>query len=492
MAESTTTNRWAANWSAFAGWLGWGRHAAVKVDNPPPPSNTLRRADAGETTGEQQAYYGGGTGIVTANLPGYADAPPGTYEVYRVMDADPVIALVRARIVGKILAGSLSVEARPGTPDAMVKTLEQAFQPVRADLMEAALLALSLGWQGFEVIWDRKTLDGAGPRQVPVRFKPLLQEQTTPLVDANGNLVGLRQPKPNGGGTVDLYGPKFWHYAYDPNRGGHVFGRSRHENVRVQAWWPWVQALAQGTAVDGRPGGRQFVVKGPPGQEDNARQIARDLQAGRSVYMENFLAALAADKVRGMTPDQIKSLAGVSAYAIEQYDLQNWGPASEAIAGKLAYYDALKVRGWHLPERAVLEGEHGTKAESETQSDNLEGDAEQVFGGIVAALNKGPVNDVLAMNFGEQARGAAWLKPGPLSDDHAAGDWKLIDAALADPDIRGQLLRQVDLDAIVTRRGIPKLEGVIEIEEPEPEPPPVTPGVNGNGTGRGMKEPAAN
>jgi hypothetical protein len=72
---------------------------------------------------------------------------------------------------------------------------------------------------------------------------------------------------------------------------------------------------------------------------------------------------------------------------------------------------------------------------------------------------------------------------------------KIIDAALLDPLIRAQLMDQIDIDAIIERRNIPKLKTVITIAvqqlvekqllQPQPGTPPKT-----NGNGGRIKEKA--
>jgi hypothetical protein len=502
MPDTSTLNRWWEN--ARAAWAGsWNSFRRRPVTVNAPSARDARPRGDDERTGAQRdpwgnPAYGGGVGYVAANLPGHADAPPGTEEVYRAMDADPVVAAVQSRLVGKVGSAPWSVRSKEGTEDARVKTVQQALTPLWPDLIACLVYATSMGRSAFEVVWERRPIDvgadaseadeenadnsdDAGAqakavrrvieRRIPVKFKYLLPEITTPLVDARGEVVGLRQTDPATARDIDLYGANKLYFVFDAVRGG-IYGRSLHENIRVSAWWPWVQAIATGTAIDARPAGRQFTVKGPPGGEEKAREIAEALKLGKSVFMENFLAALAPDKVRAMTPDQIKALAGVSAFQIDQYDLMDFGPASEANREKLRALDDYKCLGWHESPRAVLEGRHGTKAEAESHA--AEGNAfkNRLYADICGALSRGPVNDILRENFGPGAADTVWLEAGPIGDVHAEADWKFIDAALADPGVRGQLLRQVDIDAIVDRRGIPKLEGVIILEEPEPQPRP--------------------
>jgi hypothetical protein len=45
------------------------------------------------------------------------------------------------------------------------------------------------------------------------------------------------------------------------------------------------------------------------------------------------------------------------------------GGQQQGFVDRLRYLDSLKVRGMLLPERAILEGQHGTLAESESQGD---------------------------------------------------------------------------------------------------------------------------
>ena len=85
------------------------------------------------------------------------------------------------------------------------------------------------------------------------------------------------------------------------------------------------------------------------------------------------------------------------------------GGQQQGFVDRLRYLDSLKVRGMLLPERAILEGQHGTLAESQSQGDLALLQAELVHHHLTREINRQAVDPVLEANWGPAYRGKVRL-----------------------------------------------------------------------------------
>jgi hypothetical protein len=413
--------------------------------------------------------------------------PPGDYPIYRLMDSHPTLSLVRGIIIGQVMSGAIGVEAQQGTPksDEKVKLINASMLPHVKFLICENMRALSMKWQPWETIWGDVNLPGfSGPQQVPVEFKPLIPEFSTPLVDKFGNFVGIRNIS-EGFNQTDIWGSSAYVYGYG-REAKRVIGRSRHENCRATAWWGWVLANEESMKLDAKASGRVFSVAGPPDAKEQSKVIAKSLTSGKSAFMSNWITA-AHQRQQNVDAKVLSDLAKVTGYYIQQWDLGNYAASQDAIINKLRYHDASMFRAWHRPERSGTEGQRGTLAEAQEHGGVAVTDSDYIHGDILTSINKGPVDTILVNKYGPEARGSAFLKPGPLTALNAETDMVFINAALTDPMIRVQVMEQIDLDAIISRRNIPKLKDVLTIvikqvaEQQGQLNPGAPPQRNGNG-----------
>jgi hypothetical protein len=481
---STTTSLVASLGKSFFDYP-WGETMIGRV--VPRRFENTSKTD-GERSGDQQVISGWGGdrsigedyGILDtpsddplAQLLAKFPCPPASHSVWSLMDKDPTIELVRGTLMGEILSVPRSYEAREGTPDWIVHLVSLALEPIMVGLLSDCFEALAHRWQPFEVVWSTRRYTGVGKEefQVPVFFKPLAPELTLAVTTPGGRLIGVQQydPDPKATDPLTLTGYKAFVFANEAPTGT-PFGKSRHESCRARAWWPSIVANWMGMLIDNNESGSVFHVKGPPTDLDGAKRITQALTRGKSTYSSNFLATSRQSAPNAAIPIN-PQLAGNSAYDIEQFNLQSRAPAAVALLDKLRYYDSLKVRAWRKPERALLEGQHGTKAEAETHSESSRSDGETVCLRIATALNQWTINELVTRAAGEQYRDCVRLVFGSLVDRQKSWDERVIDAALGDPQPRAQMLNQLDVDAISKRRGLPANKNTISLKVDEPPDP---------------------
>lgn len=425
----------------------------------------------GEQTDSQDrmGYYSGGSTLGLSGFSGSSDAPIGSMGTYRWMDSHPTLALAKAVATTPCVGAPYSVEANKSAPDEWVNCIERAFLKNMLPLCRDAFDALSMRWQPFEVYWEPE----AG--YILPRFKALLQEMTAVLVDKKTfKAVGLKND------TVELTGPNWFAWA-EHAKNGKLWGSSRHENCREDAWWPWMKAQRHGEKLDRKASGIVFMVMGPQGGSYvDAKGQGQTGQAA-SLNLANLLAQgiTAYAPLLPLSISELKrhpDLAKVSAFKVEYFDLGNTSAANDAIVNKQRYYDSCMFRGWKRPERSATEGQRGTLAEAEVHGDIGTDDSDLLRSSFAKALNDGPVNDTLEQNFGAKARGQVFIKPSPIVPARFQVLKMLMEKIASVPPLLTEVVKNTDMDALHDVLGVPKPRGTpIKYTIPDLTPKPTEP-----------------
>ncbi len=367
------------------------------------------------------------------------------YETYRRMRRDPTIALARALAVAPVVAGKWSVQADANVPQEVRGWIDKQFLSVREPLLETILKHgyVNFGHQGFELIWG---LDADG-RQHVVRFKPLLPDITEILIDDHGGLAGLRQKH------VELTGTSAMLVSFG-GEGSNLDGEPLLENVR-ETWNDWRKANEVAARYDRKIAGAYLLLHYPSfgqGIDQNgakldnvylAQRILDKLEAASGVAVGDVPSELAP----GQDPNQTAWRLEVQGSA---------GGQQQGFVDRLRYLDSLKVRGMLLPERAILEGQHGTLAESQSQGDLALLQAELVHHHLTREINRQAVDPVLEANWGPAYRGKVRLEAAPLSDANQGFLRQLVTQVLSDPKDFANLFRRADWPAIFDAVGLPQ------------------------------------
>ncbi len=396
-------------------------------------------------------------------LAGLVPRLPAGYDTYRRMRRDPTIALARALAVAPVVAGKWTVQADADVPEEIRGWIDKQFLTIREPLLETILKHgyVDFGHQGFELIWGVDT-DG---RQHVVRFKPLLPDITEILIDDHGGLAGLRQRGKGDGSNLPV-GPEGASHKLDlspfPNamlvsfggEGSNLYGEPLLENVR-EVWNEWRKANAVAARYDRKIAGAYLLLHYPSfgqGIDQNgakldnvylAQRILDKLEAASGVAIGDVPSELAP----GQDPNQTAWRLEVQGSA---------GGQQQGFVDRLRYLDSLKVRGMLLPERAILEGQHGTLAESQSQGDLALLQAELVHHHLTREINRQAVDPVLEANWGPAYRGKVRLEAAPLSDANQGFLRKLVTQVLADPKDFADLFRRADWPAIFDAVGLPQ------------------------------------
>lgn len=375
----------------------------------------------------------------------------------RSIISNPTLAIARitARVPAKVGARDMAYVSDDDEKRAFIEEATASIWPVYMN--ECLNYGVDYGFQGFEIIWRLDKSFGSIPRMVPDRLKPLLADITHPWIDPEtGDRVGVTNK------DVDIPRINSVWFTHDAEA-CNPFGRPR-----LMPCWPIVQAWNVGFKKLGhyvhKVAGIIPMVEYPVGQSlnaegaevsnyDIANSILGRLGSGHGVSMPNTLAKWAEDlATRGVDTKDLR------AWSINF--LEPNGQHGNDLTGIMNSLDKWILRAYLVPERTVIEGEHGTKAESETHTDIVISSAEEVLESLVDIWNEQVVNKLLVANYGAEAAGTVVASVPPLIDSKRASIESLVNSLIENESTLPTLLRALDIDASVSQMGLPIREGV--------------------------------
>jgi hypothetical protein len=443
----------------------------------PPASGEQTLAQSKDNSGNGLANFigaalGRGFALSSNNEPKGFDKPKqGDYDCYREMSSQPTIALIQNGVVAPpIISNTWNYEKRgsgrkykkfssqynkqvsSGVKDEIVDFVRETIEPLRQDIVAACVRGGNqFGWTPAEPVWEK-----VKNRQVPIKFKPLLWDISELLFDKFGNIGGIRNKSPESKDPVDLTGANAFVYRFGAGPDFH-YGRPRHENCRVE--WSESRAVRNRLA--------QYLKKQattiaqlhyPPGtaQDESgadrptqylAQRLLNNVNEGNSVMLPNMYASFA-DLRQGL------EYAGKTSWVLSYL---NPGPGDHTtgILSALRYYDIQFCRGWLVPERAALEAEHGSRADSHEHKSIATINAELQDQQIAEAVTQQIIRPLLILNFGPEYADAVYIDPTDIEDDAVMGFLQVITAELANPILGPWLATVMDQGGILDRLGIP-------------------------------------
>jgi hypothetical protein len=428
-----------------------------------PPTTANGKAQ----TGPQSTVEAGGSGFASAvtQLAGFGPSRKGGWNAYREMSAHPTIALVQAVSLKPIERSPWAFNRKPDAPADRQKFVEDMFTPLHNSIVRDSLDAVPMGCSMFEKVWAAQ-----GRFHVLTELKPLALEKSKIRVTTGaggGKFAGIENVADDVKAVLDPINS--WLYTHDAKQ-GNLYGRSRHENIRKQygrseeiaeKFARYLQKISgiifqlhypdSGTSLDQAGAARPNWWL--------ASDLLQKVSEGQNVALGNKFASFLAGENGHVTPallEKALAAAGKSDWVFSF--LQPGGPDyAEGFLSTLAYYDKLFFRGWLRPERTALEAQRGGIGQGDSEQHSEVGmlDTEAIAGDLARAFNKGVIDDVLALNFGEDARGSVWVEPTPLIDTTMDNALKLIEAALSNQQLAPSVAMQIDWDALLADLEIP-------------------------------------
>ena len=358
-----------------------------------------------ELTGSQSVTVSFGDGVLSRNY-----STVGSYSQLRTVRKDSTVALARGLLISCIQAGSWNIETDECVSDD-VKSFVEHILPLREEFLYNAIAygRVDFGWCGFEKIFE------VVKNKIQIKsLKPLLHDMTSILVTPQGHFNGYRQ-RPLSGLPIDVPLEKCFHIAFGVE-GGNLYGSPLLENIRA-ACDDWSDCNDGAKRYDLKVAGSHWVVKYPPGtgtldgeSVDNgviAAAVLAAMESSGSVAIPTTTATVLQEIVNA-------EVADLYAWHVELLD--DKAAKQSGFKDRLAYLDSLKVRGLIIPERSILEGTHGTKAEAGEHIGMAVTNMEQIDKAITSAINEQLVNQLIKLNYGPEMVGKVRLVCLPLVD----------------------------------------------------------------------------
>jgi hypothetical protein len=334
-----------------------------------------------------------------------------TYDTIREIVKDPTVSIARNFSVAPILISDWSVQTKeeelPKIEEAK-KFIEKQVLPWRLRFLEKALYnAIDYGWAPFEIVYEE--VDGKiGIKKI----KPLLHDITAILVDAStGEFVGFQQ---NDDSVVDEEKSLLVSINVE---GTMWYGRGFIEGV-YEAYTAWNDANDGAKRYDKKIAGSHFVVFYPPGDclNEDGETLTNAEMAG------TVLDSLESSGSISIPTTILEHLQQLNMAQASQYEwkieiLEDKGGRQPTFIERLKYLDALKSRGLNMPERTLMEGTHGTKAESSEHGSAAITFMDFLHLYVTEILNRMVVDRLLIMNFGPEYAGEVCIIPAPLVDE---------------------------------------------------------------------------
>lgn len=388
---------------------------------------------------------------------------PASYGTYRTIRKQPTVSLARALVKAAILAGSWNVDQDDDIEDEFGDEIKDfirdQFEPIREHIIEKALDGGGdFGWAPFEIVFGHED-----DKTIIEKMKPLLQDLTIILVDeASGAFQGFRQT--HSGSNIDILDEYALNISFRVE-GSNWYGAGLLENIR-ETYNQWREAQAGAERYDAKVAGAHWVIYYPVGTSPSGLGDEEE-EVDNADIAEDILDALESS---GSVTVPVKIQAFVKDMSNQNMSwrielLEDKGGRQPTFVDRLKYLDALLVRGWMMPERAIIEGEFGTKAEAGIHMDVSVMNATSWDRHIATTVNRGPVDTLLIQNWSERLRGKVYIVPAPLVDAQLTFLRKIYEVALNNQATVLDIAPLINMDGLMDRIGVPKSEETVEAGE---------------------------
>jgi hypothetical protein len=372
------------------------------------------------------------------------------YDKMRVMRRDPTIALAREIAVGPTIGSSWTIEVMPDAPDDAKAFAERYLMPFRKQFLKTALYGeIDFGWRVYEKVLNTRRDAKLGVVVVLDKLKPLFNDTTWVKYNSDGDYDGVLHQDPNGYGWcwIDREYALFANFDDD--------GLGAYQDPRLvrceSAYDEWNKINDVSKRYNEKMAGAVWVVHYPEGRTmykgvmtDHsviARDIVYNIKASGYLTLPSKLLADAQTELQQL---------GQSGWRIEI--MESSSKQADFIAA-MEYQDKLKARGLGVLERAMMEGQYGTKAEAESHVNVMLLNMQLKHEDLTELFNKEVLDPLLTLNY--NAPGSIKFIAQPLTDERYELFNQIFNALMADPSSAAEIIDKIDVDGVFDHLRIP-------------------------------------
>ncbi len=378
----------------------------------------------------------------------------------RKMRRDPTIKLVRLACIAPAMMTSWAVEADSNVPDEVVKFVEEDFKHHRAHIIQTGIGGLiDFGWAPYEKLFE--LYEG---RIRYKRFKPLLQDITYCTIFNNGCFSGFQQEK-------NVYHKKESRVTLDSALllNHNVEGTNHYGEPDMicaeEAYKDKMLVSQAATRYDQKIAGAHWIVHYPIGKSPRGGKMVDNYDIALEI-----LSSLESSGRMAIPRKLSGQLNGLNSSSARDYDaweieLKSANGSQVPFNERMMYLDNLLVRAFGFPERAILQGQFGTKAEAGEHGTFAIVNVQLRHELLLQQFNWHAVNQYITLNWGPNTwQNKVKISPAPLADFQKTMLKELYTSILKDP--RGFLAEagNIDMSAIRDKLEIPAVDNASNLD----------------------------
>lgn len=378
-----------------------------------------------------------------------------TFAKIRELRTDPTVVLARWSVLSPMIHTPWMYESvNQKASKEMLDFVEGVFTPIRDQfLMQSVFGILDYGWQGFETVYLPE-----GRYIVINTLKALLQEYTDVMVYTNsGQFAGYANEAPGINSSTYILDKYAQHTNFE-FEGTDWYGVSTYKGLKkIQESWDNVEDSAG--RYDRKVAGATWVIYYPIGvtpyngvetsNDEIADSLLAKLEASRNLAIP--------DEIQEWMDDTLDREAK-GKWRIEI--LSSDASVTSSFIDRQKYLDALKMRAFALPERSILEGTHGTKADSSVHADLALSNVDSRHRLLCQQLTNMAVRYLMQLNFGNKYQWTVRVKPAPMVDTQYATVKQIYERIMSSPEALAEEVKSIDMKSMRDELGIPTGAGL--------------------------------
>lgn len=384
----------------------------------------------------------------------------GTSDTYDWILRHPKVQHVRQDILNPIQESRYEVEADEGVEVEVIDQTLDMFMNLRRKYTDDAMRALDYGCAPFEVVWRKQ-----GKYTIISDIVPLPTGATQILKDGAGNFAGVRPPQwvdGANGSFSDYLGVLYSTLFTFNGKFNNLHGQSILENIRETAWRGWLKAFNQIDRLGDKISGTLGMLLYPAGKyqdqlgnevsfEDSAKAAVEGLMKNQFVLMQNLALS-------GATPREMGEFAAQSLVELKIVDAGNQASAISGLVAEMLHFENLISEGMLQSPRVNSDSNNGSRGDADRHTITAVRFSEKLNIDMTESLTRpwyGPVNNFLAINWGEDYRGRVRLRAVPINDERVAGYRAFITTVCNVPQIAAAYVLMADNRKMLNAIGLP-------------------------------------